>query len=448
MASPASAEGGDLRVCASIDCDDLTLADVRDFSRTIPELVLTEMRPLVVENALEDSRTKGYRSVVLHNILSVICVPIILKQELAGILYLDHHTIPALFEKDDITFVASIANFVSVMVNTIRKFRNVTKTSEQLACELAQLGARQPLISQNRAMKQLLSKFPEIARTNASVLFLGESGTGKEILAQMIHDLSLRSAGPLIKLNCAAIVSSLIESELFGVAKNTATGVAEREGKFAAADGGTLFLDEIGDMPVEVQAKVLRVLEYQEFERVGSNHTSSTDIRFIYASNKNLRKLIREERFREDLLYRINTITIEIPPLRRRTDDIMLLVEHFTRLFAPDERNRLGFDANAVEALLSYSWPGNVRELRNLVEKCCISWPGQTLGIDNLPYEIVESRRKDPQSKQAAESMEKSNIQELLAANNWNQSEVARLMSLPLSTLRYKIKKYRIARSF
>jgi Nif-specific regulatory protein len=436
----------ELQVKAFVECDKSSLADIRAFSRTIPQDVSKNLIPLVIENALTDNRTKSYKSIVVHNILSVIGMPITIKDKLLGVLYLDHHTIPALFEKDDITFVSSIANFVSVILTKIQEFRTVNLTKERLLTDLSLKGLHQPLITQSQVMLDLQSRLPEIARTNASVLIVGESGTGKEILCEMIHDLSLRSDGPLIKLNCAAIASTLIESELFGVAKNVATGVMERKGKFSAADGGTLFLDEIGDLPLEIQAKVLRVLEYQQFERVGSNRTTSTDIRFIYATNKDLKKLIGQGKFRDDLYYRINTITIELPPLRERPDDTMLLVEHFIKLYAHDEQRYPRFSAGAIEALLAYPWPGNVRELRNFVEKLCILSPGRLVDVSNLPKEFLIREAVDTRHKQSAQALEKATIRELLSANDWNKSRVAKIMHIPLTTLRRKIKKYHITR--
>ncbi|UCD16279.1 MAG: sigma 54-interacting transcriptional regulator, partial [Candidatus Zixiibacteriota bacterium] len=444
LKSKSSAE---LQVKSFVNCDEQSLKDIRDFSGTVPRDVAEGLVPVVVDNALEDGRTKKYKSIILHNILSVICVPIQTGETAYGVLYLDHHTIPALFDKDDVVFVSSMANFMSVLLGTIQEFHDIDHTKEQLEKDLISLGAKQPLITRNRAMQDLLSRLPVLARSNASVLLYGESGTGKEILAQMIHELSSRADGPLLKLNCAAIPASLMESELFGVAKNTATGVDEREGKFSAADGGTLILDEIGDMPLELQSKVLRVLEYQEFERVGSNRTISTDIRFIYATNKDLKKLIRQGKFREDLYYRINTVAIEIPPLTERSDDIPLLIDHFVKLFSSDLKHCPRFTPDALKALVVYRWPGNVRELRNFVERCCILHPGRTISPANLPGEISESLPADAKSREAAQAIEKARIRELLIEHNWNQSQVARVLSLSLSTLRRRIKKYGLSDS-
>lgn len=438
----------ELQVKASVGCDEPSLADITDFSSTIPKNVASDLRPLVIENALTDKRTRGYKSIVTHNILSVICLPITIQDKVLGVLYLDHHTIPALFEPEDITFVSSIANFISLILTKIREFRSTSLNRDRLLGDLSRLGYQKQFVTRNQVMLDLLSRFPEIARTNASVLVMGESGTGKEILAEMIHDLSLRSEGPLVKLNCAAIPGTLMESELFGVAKNVATGVGEREGKFSAADGGTLFLDEIGDMPLEIQAKVLRVLEYQQFEQVGSNRTISTDIRFIYATNKDLKKLIGEAKFRQDLYYRINTITIEVPPLRERPDDIMLLVELFAKLYAHDELKCPRLSAGAVETLLTYPWPGNVRELRNLVERLCILRPSQLVEISHLPKEFLIQQSSNDRCRRAGLAVEKATIKELLVSNRWNQSKVARIMNIPLTTLRRKIKKYHITKEF
>jgi len=250
----------------------------------------------------------------------------------------------------------------------------------------------------------------------------------------------------MIKVNCAAIAGTLIESELFGVGKNVATGVDEREGKFEAADGGTLFLDEIGDMPLEIQAKVLHVLEYQRFEKVGSNRTIVTDARFIYATNKDLKSLVKEGKFREDLFYRINTILINIPPLRDRKDDIPSLLKHFLSAFTPEKAKRPIFSSSAMEALIVYPWPGNVRELRNIAERYSISHRGRHVDLIDLPIEFQANRGKNSSDKSAAENIEKARIRQLLEAHNWNRSKVARIQEMPLTTLRRKIQKYRIIR--
>lgn len=441
-----SEQSGELSVAAFVNCDEDSLTDIRDFSSTIPLEVARSIDPLVIENALADKRTKNYKSIVVHNILSVICLPISIDNRVLGVLYLDHHTIPALFGKADVTYVSSIANLMAVMIETIRSYRDIAVINRQLVEDVSRAGSTQRFVTQDTSMLELFGKLPEIARTNAPVLIVGESGTGKEILCEMIHKLSLRSDKPLVKLNCAAIASTLIESELFGVAANVATDVKEREGKFAAADSGTLLLDEVGDMPVEVQGKVLRAVEYQHFEKVGSNKSLHTDIRFIYATNKDLASLVKRGEFRQDLLYRINTITIEIPPLRERRADIPPLVEHFISLFAA-EGNAPNFSHRVMETLLTYDWPGNVRELKNFVERCCILYPRQKVEIQQLPAEIQGARTPDDGIKEAAALSEKDKIRRALIKHGWNQSRASAEVDIPLSTFRRKIKKYRITRS-
>ncbi len=434
----------ELMVKMVVNCDADCLDDIRQFSNSVVNAVALQRTPLIIDNAMKDDRTKKFKSIMSYNILSVICVPIRQNEFLKGVLYLDHHTIPALFEMEDVTFIHAIANFISILLRTVSDYGNHVSLNKQLTDDLQKFGGSQVFITQNETMRLLFSKLPDIAKSNASILLVGASGTGKEILGQMIHDQSLRAGKPMIKLNCAAISASLIESELFGVAKNAATGVDERDGKLWAADGGTLFFDEIGDMPFEIQSKILRVIEYQRFEKVGSNRVVSTDIRFIYATNRNLKDLINQGKFREDLFYRINTVTIHVPPLSERADDIPLLLIHFSKIFSPDENRRPFFSASSMNALLSYPWPGNVRELRNFIEKYCIYYPGKNVDFSDLPPEIRNHFELAADNSEKAENIEKAKIRELLFNFKWNQSAVARRIGIPLSTLRRKIKKYHI----
>ena len=249
-----SRDASELRVAASVNCDDASLEDIQDFSSSIPKMSLAELSPMIVEDAISDKRTKDYKSIVYHNIMSVVCVPLTDGEESLGALYLDHHTIPALFSRADISYIDSIANFIAIALVTARDYRTTGLRNLQLQYELAETGRSGAFITQDSVMRQLLVRMSDVARSDAPVLLLGESGTGKEILAQQIHDKSMRSGMPLVKLNCAAIAETLVESELFGIADKTATGVRERDGKFSLADGGTLCLDEVGDMPLDVQA--------------------------------------------------------------------------------------------------------------------------------------------------------------------------------------------------
>lgn len=434
-------DSSDLQIIASLNCDNESLKDVTDFSSSLPRDTINNLLPVVIENALADRRTKKYKSVAYYNILSVVCVPLTDGTTPIGVLYLDHHTIPSLFDPGDLQYITSIANFLTVILMTAKQFRILSATNVQLIQDLNRLGDPASFITHDPSLLRLFDRLPQIALTSASVLLSGESGTGKELLCRMIHDLSKRSKEPLIKVNCAAIAPTLMESELFGVARNTATGVGEREGKFSAADGGTLYLDEIGDMSVSMQAKVLRVLEYQQFEKVGSNRPIHTDIRFIYATNKNLLQMIREKSFREDLYHRINRIVIEIPPLRERPDDVGVLIEHYLHVFSISTRPPR-FSSDALSILMRYDWPGNAREVRNLVERYCILRPGEQINASELPAEVLLRADSTTASKGAAGAAEAARIRAGLAKASGNQSLAAAQLGMPLSTLRRKMKKY------
>jgi Nif-specific regulatory protein len=437
--------GKNLRVEAAIDCDQESLSDIISLSKSVIQSVYDRRRGVFVEDALRDESTKSYKSVVMHNILSIACVPLISQDKLIGVLYLDHHSLPGVFGVEERELVQSMANFIAVAFAHARTLDLLKRQKQEVVKTLAARGSGTTFITRNSEMKDILEKLPIIANSDASVLLRGESGTGKEILATMIHQYSPYRDGPLVSVNCAALDGELLESELFGIEKGVATGVARREGRLHTADGGTLFLDEIGDMPVATQAKLLRVIETKQFEMVGSNVKETVDIRVVAATNKDLGKLISNHGFRSDLYYRINTIEILLPPLRDRPEDVELLIEHFASILAPNRT--LMFSGPALETLTAYSWPGNVRELRNMVEKMCILRQSGIIDIEMLPQEVAGSRARDSARKvlrAKGSKSEKARITELLKEFNWNQSAVARALNLSYTTLLRRIKQYGI----
>ncbi len=434
-------QSDELRVKSFVNCDDESLRDIADISMRVPSRVAQEHEALILENALTDKRTKEYKSIIAHNILSVICLPIMHDNNLLGVLYLDHHTIPALFEEDDITYIRSIANFIGMMLSAISSYRDLHIENRQLVEDISrQIGPHQ-FITNDPKMHQLFARMPQIARLSMPVLVLGESGTGKEIVAEMIHRLSDRKDRPLVKLNCSALPESMLEAELFGVANNTATGVAGREGKFAAADGSTLFLDEIGDMSLTAQAKILRVVEYQEFEKLGSNKMLKTDIRFIYATNKNLLKMVEEGTFRRDLYHRISGYTFEIPPLRERSGDIWVLVTHFVEHFSQGHRPPV-FAPETRLALQAYEWRGNVRELLFLVRQLCADYAGEKVRPADLP-EAIRTALTDPSRKKDREEQAlRLMLQDALKRFDGNRRKAAASVNMPYATFVRKIEKF------
>jgi two-component system nitrogen regulation response regulator NtrX len=316
-----------------------------------------------------------------------------------------------------------------------------------------QVEQRWEIIGESQVMRQLREQIATAAPSNGRVLIHGENGSGKELVARAIHALSARSERPFVEVNCAAIPEDLIESELFGHEKGAFTGaLSRRQGRFELGDGGTLFLDEIGDMSLKTQAKVLRALEEQAFERVGGRETIKVDVRVIAASNRDLLGLIAAARFREDLYYRLNVIPIEVPPLRSRQEDIPLLVDHFIRVFCAENGKRSkALSGEALAYFLAYEWPGNVRELRNMVERLVIMAPRDVIEAEDLPAPLrpkdagapaVESRERS--LREARDNFERAYILAELRANDWNMTRSAERLGIERSHLYRKIKAYGI----
>jgi two-component system nitrogen regulation response regulator NtrX len=312
------------------------------------------------------------------------------------------------------------------------------------------------MIGESAGLKQVMAAVARAAPTNATVLITGESGVGKELVARTIHRNSLRSRERFVQVNCAAIPEELIESELFGHEKGSFTGATEKQvGKFEQADHGTIFLDEVGDMSLKTQAKVLRVLQEGEVERLGSARTTKVDVRVIAATNKRLEEEVEKSTFREDLYFRLNVIPIHVPPLRERADDVPALVRHFLELASRENNLRpKRVTDGALAALQRYRWRGNIRELRNTIERMVIMTPGDTIDVSHLPEAIrvdVGARAPDNESLQAAtlrehkEVAERAFLVQKLRETGWNISKTADLIDTPRSNLYKKLEQYRIS---
>jgi DNA-binding NtrC family response regulator len=307
------------------------------------------------------------------------------------------------------------------------------------------------IIAQSSAMKELLNLARKVAETEATVLLLGESGTGKEVLAELIHRLSPRRDKPLVRINCAAIPGGLLESELFGHEKGAFTGATKaKQGLFEAADHGTIFLDEIGDLPLELQAKLLRVLQNGTFTRVGSVKEIKVDVRVIAATNRNLEEMVKEEKFREDLFWRLNVFSLNIPALRQRREDIGSLADFFCSRFAQKYNKKIkGFTRKALEALLTYDFPGNVRELENIVERAVILTESDYITLEDLPPYLHKSKGSNPAQDffdlplmEAVEKLEKMRIAQAMQEAEGIKTKAAKLLGISERVLRYKLAKY------
>jgi two-component system response regulator HydG len=313
----------------------------------------------------------------------------------------------------------------------------------------------QNIIGKSPAMIKLLETVSQVAPSEATVLISGESGTGKELIAGAIHFNSRRKNGPFVKINCAAITETLLESELFGHEKGAFTGADRRkEGRFSQAHGGTLLLDEVSEMSLMMQVKLLRALQEREFNRVGGESTIQVDVRVIAATNKNLKDQINEGAFREDLYYRLNVVELEVPPLSDRKEDIPLLTKHFLEMFAAKNRKEIkGFTPKAMDNLIRYNWPGNVRELMNAVERAVVLTRSSYLDEADFPFMtdfLIENRQEDSirsdarilQGEAPLEEIEKTAILNTLQAANGNKSEAARRLGITRKTLHKKLKAY------
>ena len=337
---------------------------------------------------------------------------------------------------------------LDILIKRALRSRNVEVENEKLKRRLGERAGFENIIGESLAMKQVFETMEQVAPTRATVLIEGESGTGKELVAQAIHSLSPRKNGPFIAVHCAALAPSLLESELFGHEKGAFTGAAERRmGRFEAADGGTILLDEIGEIDASVQVKILRVLGERSFERVGGSKTIQVDVRVIAATNKNLGQMVEQQKFREDLYYRLKVVEIRIPPLRERREDIPLMVREFLREFSLENQKQvedIAGDAQAV--LMAYDWPGNVRELRSAIEHAVIWAKDERVTLRNLPPALRESAGRPGilalPTGMNLEQTEKTMMIRALETCGGNVSRAAAHLGISRRTLHRKIKKY------
>jgi two-component system response regulator HydG len=313
------------------------------------------------------------------------------------------------------------------------------------------------IVGQSEALRQVLSLVPRIAESDTTVLITGESGTGKELVARAIGSSSRRANGPFVSVSCAALPEQLLESELFGHVKGAyTTAVAARKGLFEEATGGTFFLDEIGEASLSIQVKLLRVLEERAIRRIGDNRSIPVDVRIVAATNQNLEEMIKSNRFRQDLYYRLNVVRLKMPPLRERLEDIPLLAAHFiAKHSAKMNRPARGFSADARALLMAYSWPGNVRELENMIQRMIVVADSEMLDVNDLPAELRPTENASPDqpgdlksnSRAVTDQVEKSRIIDALEQNHWNITVTAKALGISRATLQNKMKKLNLRSS-
>ncbi len=338
-----------------------------------------------------------------------------------------------------------------LLIDRTSERRTLIRENELLRQKLWKKGmVSDQIIYQSASMEALVNMAGRVAPSRATVLIEGEGGTGKELLARLIHGLSPRASDPMIVANCGTLPETLLESELFGHEKGSFTGAtARRIGRFEEADGGTLFLDEIGELSGAVQVKLLRFLQEREFQRLGGNQTLKADVRIISATNRNLEEQMKQGLFRDDLFYRLNVVTISVPPLRERKDDIQRLIQHFVERFAKENDKPIqGVSSEALDLLLKYDYPGNVRELENIIERAAVITRDTTISVSDLPFRDPRGHRSADVGgtgslmKDSVETLEAQLIEQALEEAEYNQTRAADVLGITERTLRYKMKKY------
>lgn len=419
--------------------------------KTLLRQVFTNIKPAIIE---QKSLNLAFDFLSRDTEQSLVLIPILLKDRCLGILTTEFQFHQNYNYDKIVAFLAVVGSMIAQTIKVEQSLADerlkLVEENSHLRQELREKYDFSHIIGNSSRMKQVYDQVSQVARTNTTVLLRGESGTGKEMIANAIHYNSLRSKKPFVKVNCAALPDTLIESELFGHEKGSFTGASQRKrGRFEMANDGTLFLDEIGDLPVQTQIKLLRVLQEREFERVGGTETIKVNVRLITATNNNLEEAITEGKFREDLFYRLNVFQIFLPPLRERKSDIIMLAEHFVEKFEREHGKRIRrISTPAIDMLTAYHYPGNVRELENAIERAVVVCDENVIHGHHLPPTLQTAEVSDTVTKVTLESsvaaFEKDLIQDTLKTTKGNCAKAANLLNTTERIINYKIKKYNI----
>lgn len=422
----------------------LKIDQMADISHSTVHKVLDTGKPLLTFDALQDERFDDSRSVMLHRIRSIACVPLLLKGDLQGVIYIDSRGEKARFTRQSLEFLQAFANQAAIALENARLLARLQQENALLKEEFHRIYAFQGIIGKSKSMQEVFRLMSKVLDNDSTVLITGETGTGKELVARAIHFNSKRREGPFVPVNCGAIPENLIESELFGHKKGAFTGaISDKKGLVEMADGGTLFLDEIGELPMLLQVKLLRFLQDHQFTPVGEVRPRQADVRIIAATNRDLQEAIREGKFREDLFYRLNVIAIHIPPLRERQKDIPLLSKHFIETHGKKIKNRIpAITPAAMEKLLTYHWPGNVRELENTMERAVVVDSDGKIDQDDLMLPILQETSSGIQAGMTLEEISRKLLEETLRAVEGNKTRAAEMMGVSLRWVHYKIKEW------
>jgi transcriptional regulator with GAF, ATPase, and Fis domain len=415
----------DIKVARNLNRENIADA-IAQLSDSIISKVVRSRKPVIVSDAMRDDEFSAAKSVMQLKVSSVICVPLLDRGRLLGLIYVGNDSIRDLFQADALRVLTVFSSQAALIVANALLLNDMRVDNKRLSERLEQYRFGE-IVGTSPPMQQVFRKVDKISATDISVLITGETGTGKELIAREVHNRSPRAGKPFITINCGAIPENLLESELFGHVKGAFTGaVANKQGKFQAADGGTLFLDEIGEMPIELQVKLLRALQEKVVFRVGDTRPETVDIRILAATNRDLEKEIANGRFREDLYYRLNVVNVELPPLRVRGDDVLVIARYLLSRYSREYDAKVkGFSPNAAVAVRKHNWPGNIRELENRIKKAIVLCESTVIGPDDLgltgdalPQILTLAEAKD--------KFQRDYINEVLALNNGNRTKTAR----------------------
>jgi transcriptional regulator with GAF, ATPase, and Fis domain len=426
-------------VRAARNVDKTAIADAQGgISDSIVQRVVQTGQPLIVSDALADTTFGKSESVIALQIQSVMCAPLVAQGQAIGALYVGNDKIKQLFRRPQLDLLSIFASQASLILQNAMLLNALREDKRKLEGELLDKRFGE-IVGACPSMREVFRKLEKVAATDISVLITGETGTGKELVAREVHRRSARVAGPFVTINCGAIPENLIESELFGHVKGAFTGaVMDRPGKFHIANGGTLFLDEIGELPLNLQVKLLRVLQERVVMRVGSSKPEKVDIRVCAATNRDLEQMVREGGFREDLYYRLNVVNLWLPPLRERGDDVLIIAKMLLSKYAEEFQSPVrGYSPAAIAAVKKYSWPGNIRQLQNRIKKALVLCDSTLLSPEDLDLGTSAEIGIMPLEK-AKEEFQRRYVLEVLERNNGNRTQTARDLGVdPRTIFRY-----------
>jgi len=413
-----------------------TISDaVSHLSDSILAKVIASKKPLIVSDALSDEQFRNSLSVVNLRLTSVMCVPLLERGNLIGVIYAGNDHVAQLFDEGSLEILTIFASQASLLIRNALLVNELQLDNRSLTDRIERMRFGE-ILGASPAMQEVFRKVQKVAGTDISVLVTGETGTGKELIARELHNRSPRCKGPFVSINCGAIPENLLESELFGYVRGAFTGAAaNKTGRFQSANKGTLFLDEIGEMPIALQVKILRALQDRVVVRVGDTNTEPIDIRVLAATNRDLEVEIRENRFREDLFYRLNVVHLHLPPLRERGDDIVVLARYLLGRYGPEYGNKVrGFSPSTIAAIKRHRWPGNIRELENRLKKAVVLADKALLGPEDLGLHPDDLPPILPLNE-ARERWQRDYINEILALNGGNRTKTARDLGVDPRTI-------------